>query len=298
MPARTLLISGAAQHEARLEGVLDGVLVAGLAVDGDGLAHGWLLGGVAGWSARRVAATAHCAGRTNAGPQWAGASWLLHHPKGLPTSGPPPRWCSADYCRLTAHHLLSFPDDTPIVQVAQEVDPGVARSRQDAVGDPQRRVARHRRWRGASSDEDGRARVRRRVPADAMPSARSSWGSAPSRAPGSTTTSGVRPSPWIQRLVGRQPLGDREPEATRVAGQQVPLLDGPLAERRLAHERRRVRCPGAHPRGSRWRDAEPPLTSTATAMAGSVATPPPVAASVGTWCAVGVLLPVDRAHRP
>ena len=53
LPARMLLISVPVSTMPGLEGVLDGVLVAGLAIDGDGLAHGRLLGGVGGRRARR-----------------------------------------------------------------------------------------------------------------------------------------------------------------------------------------------------------------------------------------------------
>ena len=54
---------------------------------------------------------------------------------------------------------------------------------------------------------------------------------------GATTTSGHDPDPVDPALVGRQPLGDRELERAAVL-ELDPLLDGALAERRLADERR------------------------------------------------------------
>ena len=42
-------------------------------------------------------------------------------------------------------------------------------------------------------------------------------------------------------LVGRQPAGDRQLERAALAGQLLPLLDGALAERLLADERRPLR---------------------------------------------------------
>ena len=132
-------------------------------------------------------------------------------------------------------------------------------------------------------------------PAARISSARSSCGSSPvGVSPGiGTTTFGVMPVPWTQRLVGRQPLGDGQPEAARFARQQVPLLDGALAVGRLAHQRgaagvleraREDLAGGRRPAVDQDRDRDARIDGDAVRLRGYRHLAP-----------VGVLLPVDGA---
>ncbi len=203
---------------------------------------------------------------TNAGPLWAGASWLLHHPKVVRLAG----CLRGGAALLTVDHCTSPPfvpgDDRPTpcrdarggaflvhrrppwampqdqagslrtspIPTCQGPVSDTADGLVDGLG-------------GSSSIPDGSgsaARISRPDPA-AGPRLRAC------RRDG-TTTSGVMPVAVDPGLVGRQPLGDGQPEAARITRQQVPLLDGALAVCRSRRPAWRGRCPGERPPGSHW----------------------------------------------
>src|SRR5439155_24120369 len=92
---------GPGQHEAGLERLVDGVFVAGSAVEGDRLlAHRWLLRR----SRERSAAVRVPGART---PALCGPAFEAVHRAGCPLRRPSPaRWCSYAYCRSL--HITSF----------------------------------------------------------------------------------------------------------------------------------------------------------------------------------------------
>ena len=271
------LISVPRQHDPGLEGVLDVNSWRARRLTGQGrrgpryLRCSWPHG------LRRGDAQLAGPGRTNAGPLRTGVRLLTDHPAGIAASRrSPPRWCR----RLTVDHCTSPPfvphRPYPIQRAAQASFVAVRHAPFAA-----RRRVPHAGRRSSCRESAG---VEHRV-----------------RRPGSSRAASVddrdvRLDADVVDpvLVGGQPLGDREPEATAVALELGPLLDRALAVGR----RRRP----ASPRPRSWSapatiseaDADPPSTRTTSSIAGSVAAPPGFA-SVSIRCPVGVLLPEDRA---
>ena len=194
-------------------------------------------------------------------------------PTGCPTRRPSPaRWCSYAYCRSL--HITSFRSREPYPNAGPSASATFV-----AV-------------QAAGRSPDG-ARSRRAPRAPCRGSGPSPAGTGSGRM--STTTSGVSPTSWIQRLFGVSHLRDGQLERAALAGELLPLLDGALAERLLADERR--------PSGVLERaatislaDALPPSMRQTTVRLGSVATPS--GEGVGRDLdALGVLLPEDRPRR-
>ena len=168
----------AGQDDARLERLVDGEVVAGSSVECDGalVAHG-----VAPRGPRRSGGIGR--GRTNAGPMRAGVR-VLNHPQGCPTRRPSPaRWCSYAYCRSL--HITSFRSRKPY-----------------PMHEASARATRARHGRRRASGRRSQPAPRPGPPRTS--SARSRSGSVPAGTVAGrvTTTSGVRPVPWIQRLSG------------------------------------------------------------------------------------------------
>ena len=222
-------------------------------------------------------------------------------PGGVRTRSDPPRWCSA-YCRSL--HITSFRCAGHVTRWrrwTQATESSSGRAGRIRAGPV-------RGGRGASAGSLGGRRADPAAAAEPLGTrerlrsrtlrARSSCGSWPSaRSSGCSITTVGRDADAVDPgLVRRQPLGDREPEAAGVVRQQDPLLDGALAVGLGADAPWRGRVSWSAPVRISEALAVPPLTSTTTAMPGSVATPSPLA-SCGVSLPVGVLLPVDRAGR-
>ena len=103
------------------------------------------------------------------------------------------------------------------------------------------------------------------------------------------------PTPWIQVLVGRQPLGDREPEAAAVAGQEVPLLDRCPCRRSSRRRASRGRCPASAPATISLADGGPAIDEHRRPRSPGRSRRRRPSPPCGTWSPIGVLLPVDRA---
>ena len=149
--------------------------------------------------------------RTNAGPIRTGVR-DAYPPTGCPTRRPSPaRWCSYAYCRSL--HITSFRSQEPYLMR------GCACKSHGSGGGAHRR-----------------RRPRRRAPR--APCRASGPRRAGASAGTSTATSGSSPTSWIQRLSGVSQRAIVSLKRAALAGELLPLLDGALAERRLADQRR------------------------------------------------------------
>ena len=235
---------GPGQHDARLEGVLDGVVVAGAPVDGDRLVghRSWLLGSGGG----------HGKSRPVLGPALSFATpreaVLCHRLGGgvlgtTPSCTPPPfvagdpsRWAASRQCPTTA---------------GPPAQPGVPKAlARCLVGD----------W---LIREEGERRVEHRV------GLRRRLGSA------SRGDVGLNPVGRHAVVLGREPSADRDAHAAVVL-EPAPDLDRVLPEGRLADDASRDPVSWSAAATISDADADPPLMSTTTGRSGSVATPSPV----------------------
>ena len=154
----------AGQDEAGLERIRDGVVVARLAVERHRFGQG-----VSGTGAKDISR------HTNAGPLRAGVTWVLAPPRVSAQASDSPEMVQQDLSN-TAHHLLSFPN---------EIYASSGRGRQSGL----KSGYRARVGKGWPFDLSSRSSTPRL-------STVSTFGSG--SAGSSTTTSGVRPTPWIQ----------------------------------------------------------------------------------------------------
>ena len=200
------------------------------------------------------------------------ASELLTHPQGVRLDGHLLRGGAAT---RTVDHCTS----PPFVPANRTRCRGCKRARRDP--------------------DQAAARSRRRRPTRRAPRApcRASGPRRPGRSAGtSTTTSGVRPTSWIQRLSGVSQRAIVSLNAPPSPLELLPLLDGALAERLSGRRASPARCPAARrprsrsPTRCRRRSRHDELRS------GSVATPPGVRLG-RDLVALRVLLPEDDARR-
>ena len=168
------------------------------------------------------------AGRTNAGPMRAGVR-VLSHPQGVRLDGHLLRGGAATVLSITAHHLLSFSRNRTrcVERVQERARRAVRRPRQAAPAAATRQQLERLVERRVAVGRDRIGQRRRRRP-------------------------GVSPTSWIQRLSGVSQRAIVSLNAPPSPLELLPLLDGALAERLLADERRPPACPGARPRRSRW----------------------------------------------
>ena len=193
----------AGQDDAGLERLVDGELVAGSSVEGDGgfVAHG-------GWPPLDLWWIC-----TKTPTLFGSASGLLTHPQGVRLDGHLLRGGAVLVLSITAHHLLSFDRTVP--------EGGCPRKRNTAA-----ELGSLPSW------PEGRFLAREDVqPAFEV-----------ERRPERRPREGDGDVRFDARVVDRtpvrgEPARDREAERAAFAGQLLPLLDGPLAECRLADER-------------------------------------------------------------
>src|SRR5687768_17576595 len=180
--------------------------------------------------------------RTNAGPIRTGVR-VAYPPTGCPTRRPSPaRWCSYAYCRSL--HITSFRSPEPYPNTVMSASMRSWRRKGLCGRPPGPPSCRSAKQLQSSVQDRIAVGIGLRGPLD--------------------RDLRLKPDVVDPAPARGQPTGDRQAERAALARQLLPLLDGPLAERRLAHEGR----------------------------------PPGVLQGPGDDLAGGRTAPVDQAHDP